>query len=90
MRRIAGNYFAEGPWRSTHPHSVRRAGNYHRTISTYLTAVLDHGFALWACDEPVPTDAVRAEAPHQCRAAYANEDRGIAYAIHTADGAGWW
>jgi SAM-dependent methyltransferase len=30
LRRVAGNYFAEGLWRSTNPHSVRRAGNYHR------------------------------------------------------------
>jgi ubiquinone/menaquinone biosynthesis C-methylase UbiE len=65
MRRVAGDYFAEGLWRSAHPHSVRRAGNYHRTISTYITAVLHHGFALWSCEEPVPTEAVRTEAPHR-------------------------
>jgi ubiquinone/menaquinone biosynthesis C-methylase UbiE len=65
MRRVAGDYFAEGLWRSAHPHSVRRAGNYHRTISTYLTAVLDHGFALRSCGEPAPSDAVRAEVPHR-------------------------
>jgi SAM-dependent methyltransferase len=65
LRRVAGNYFAEGLWRSAHPHSVRRAGNYHRTISTYLTAVLDHGFTLRSCREPAPSDAVRTEAPHR-------------------------
>lgn len=65
MRRVAGDYFAEGLWRSTHPHSVRRAGNYHRTISTYVTAVLDHGFALQSLEEPAPSDAVRAEVPHR-------------------------
>lgn len=65
MRRVAGDYFAEGLWRSAHPHSVRRAGNYHRTISTYLTAVLDHGFALRSCGEPAPSDAVRAGVPHR-------------------------
>ncbi|MFB1298738.1 class I SAM-dependent methyltransferase [Mycobacterium sp. pW049] len=65
MRRTAGEYFAEGLWRSTHPQSVRRAGNYHRTISTYLTAVLDHGFTLRSCTDPAPSDAVRAEAPHR-------------------------
>lgn len=65
LRRAVGNYFAEGLWRSTHPHSVRRAGNYHRTISTYLSAVVDHGFALRRCEEPAPSDAVRAEAPHR-------------------------
>jgi ubiquinone/menaquinone biosynthesis C-methylase UbiE len=65
MRRVVGDYFDEGHWRSAHPHSVRRAGNYHRTISTYITAVLDHGFALRSCEEPAPTDAVRAETPHR-------------------------
>ncbi|AQT77999.1 hypothetical protein B1R94_00225 [Mycolicibacterium litorale] len=65
MRRAAGDYFAEGLWRSAHPHSVRRAGNYHRTISAYLTAVMDHGFALRGCGEPAPGDAVRAEVPHR-------------------------
>lgn len=65
LRRVAGDYFAEGLWRSTNPHSVRRAGNYHRTMSTYLNTVLDHGFTLRSCDEPAPTDAVRAEVPHR-------------------------
>jgi SAM-dependent methyltransferase len=65
LRRVAGDYFAEGLWRSAHPHSVGRAGNYHRTISTYIAAVLDHGFVLQRCDEPDPTDTVRAEAPHR-------------------------
>lgn len=65
LRRAAGDYFAEGLWRSAHPNSVRRAGNYHRTVSTYITAVLAHGFAMRSCEEPAPTDAVRAEAPHR-------------------------
>jgi SAM-dependent methyltransferase len=65
IRRTAGDYFAEGLWRSTHPHSVRRAGNYHRTISTYITALLSHGFAIRSCHEPPPNDEVRAEAPHR-------------------------
>jgi hypothetical protein len=65
LRRVAGDYFAEGLWRSTSPHSVRRAGNYHRTLSTYLNTVLGHGFTLRSCDEPAPTAAVRAEVPHR-------------------------
>jgi ubiquinone/menaquinone biosynthesis C-methylase UbiE len=65
MRRAAGDYFAEGLWRSAHPQSVRRAGNCHRTVSTYLTAVLNHSFTLRSCREPAPNDAVRAEAPHR-------------------------
>ncbi|OPX12943.1 class I SAM-dependent methyltransferase [Mycobacterium sp. AT1] len=65
IRRAVGDYSAEGLWRSTHPHSVRRAGNYHRTISTYVTAALKHGFVLRSFDEPAPSDEVRAEAPHR-------------------------
>lgn len=65
LRRAVGDYFAEGLWRSPHPHSVRRAGNYHRTISAYVTAVLGHGFVLRRLDEPAPSDEIRAEAPHR-------------------------
>jgi ubiquinone/menaquinone biosynthesis C-methylase UbiE len=64
-RRTVGDYLAEGFWRSAHPHSVRRAGNYHRTISTYITTLLNHGFTLRSCEEPTPTDQVRADAPHR-------------------------
>lgn len=65
IRRAVGDYFAEGLWRSPHPHSVRRAGNHHRTIRTYVTAVLEHGFVLRGLDEPAPSDEIRAEAPHR-------------------------
>lgn len=65
IRRAVGDYFAEGLWRSPHPRSVRRAGNYHRTISTYVTAVLKHGFLLRSLNEPAPSDEIRAEAPHR-------------------------
>jgi ubiquinone/menaquinone biosynthesis C-methylase UbiE len=64
-RRTAGDYFAEGLWRSPHPSSVRRAGNYHRTISTYLTTVASHGFALQSCEEPPPSGEICAEALHR-------------------------
>lgn len=64
-RRITGDYLAEGLWRSTHPQSVRRAGNYHRTISTYVTAILGRGFALRSYAEPPPNDEVRAASPHR-------------------------
>ena len=59
-RRLIGDYLAEGFWRSPHPHSVRRAGNYHRTIITYVTALIDHGFALEVVAEPEPDGRVRA------------------------------
>lgn len=45
--------------------SARRAGNVHRAISTYVTAVLEHGFVLRSLDEPAPSDEVSAAAPHR-------------------------
>jgi SAM-dependent methyltransferase len=62
-RRTVGDYLAEGFWRSDNPEGARRAGNQHRTLSTYLTALLEQGFALEAIAEPAPTEPVRAEQP---------------------------
>lgn len=64
-RRVVGDYLAEGFWRSTHPQSVRRAGNYHRTIATYMTALTDHGLSLDVLAEPPPNEKVSAENPHR-------------------------
>jgi len=44
-RRTIGDYFAGGIWRTTDSHSAGGAGNYHRTITTYVTALRNHGFA---------------------------------------------
>ena len=65
QRRVIGNYLAEGFWRSTHLQSVRRAGNYHRTIATYMTALTDHGLLLEVLAEPRPNEKVTAENPHR-------------------------
>jgi SAM-dependent methyltransferase len=63
--RVIGRYAAEGFWRSANPHGVRRAGNHHRTISHYLSALIDHGFRLTMIAEP-PADAdVVAEQPRR-------------------------
>jgi ubiquinone/menaquinone biosynthesis C-methylase UbiE len=64
-RRLVGDYFAEGLWRTANPQSVRRAGNYHRTISTYVGALMDHGFELEVVAEPAPDDQVRETNPHR-------------------------
>jgi ubiquinone/menaquinone biosynthesis C-methylase UbiE len=64
-RRLVGEYFAEGLWRTAKPQSVRRAGNYHRTIATYVSALMDHGFALEVLAEPAPDDQVRETNPHR-------------------------
>jgi hypothetical protein len=47
-----GSYFDERWW-NTGGDGVRgRVGSNHRTLSTYLNAMLMHGFALQATDEP--------------------------------------
>jgi len=65
QRRVIGEYLAEGFWRSTHLQSVRRAGNYHRTIATYMTALTDHGLSVQVFAEPRPNQEVAAENPHR-------------------------
>jgi ubiquinone/menaquinone biosynthesis C-methylase UbiE len=65
VRRVLGDYLDEGFWRSTHPQSVRRAGNYHRTISSYTAALIEHGFSIEVLAEPAPNDRVIATNPHR-------------------------
>lgn len=52
VRRVVGDYPAEGFWRSANPEGVRRAGNHHRMLSTYLTALIGNRFLVEAVDEP--------------------------------------
>ncbi|MFI5635358.1 class I SAM-dependent methyltransferase [Streptomyces sp. NPDC051664] len=40
VRRVVGDYLTEGFWRSRNPEGARRAGNQHRKVSTYLTALM--------------------------------------------------
>ncbi|SEG93037.1 Methyltransferase domain-containing protein [Actinacidiphila yanglinensis] len=65
VRRVVGDYLAEGFWRSDNPEGARRAGNQHRTLSTYLTALVRHGFVLETVVEPSPSDQVVAAQPHR-------------------------
>jgi ubiquinone/menaquinone biosynthesis C-methylase UbiE len=53
-RRIVGNYFAQGFWRSANPSGVRRAGNQHRTLSRYLMALVAERFVIELVAEPQP------------------------------------
>lgn len=64
-RRLVGDYFAEGFWRLAESQSVRRAGNYHRTITTYVRTLIDHGFVLEVLAEPAPDVGVRTTNPHR-------------------------
>ncbi len=64
-RRVVGDYHAEGFWRSDDPESVRRAGNQHRTLSTYLTTLVARGFRIEAVAEPSPNAEVIAEQPQR-------------------------
>lgn len=49
---VVSGYFRERFWRSANPEGVRRAGNYHRMLSTYLTALSHAGFDLEIALEP--------------------------------------
>ncbi|TWF82907.1 class I SAM-dependent methyltransferase [Kitasatospora viridis] len=65
VRRAVGDYLTEGFWRSDNPAGVRRAGNQHHTVATYLTALLDAGFALEAVTEPAPPPPVTQQQPQR-------------------------
>jgi SAM-dependent methyltransferase len=56
-------YFRERFWRSSNPKGVRRAGNYHRTLSTYLNGLVRAGFVLDAVDEPSASDLLLQQQP---------------------------
>lgn len=61
--RMIGDYLTERFWRSANPAGVRRAGNHHRTVSTYLNALAASGFRLEIADEPPATGALAREQP---------------------------
>jgi SAM-dependent methyltransferase len=50
--RLVTHYLQEEFWRSPNPEGVRRAGAYHRRLSTYLNAFVRHGFLLEQALEP--------------------------------------
>ncbi len=56
-------YFHERFWRSAKPNGVRRAGNHHRTLSTYLNGLVRCGFRLEAVEEPPASARLAAEQP---------------------------
>jgi SAM-dependent methyltransferase len=56
-------YFDERFWRSSNPNGVRRAGNYHRTLATYLNALVRNGFRLEEVAEPRPGPLLARQQP---------------------------
>jgi hypothetical protein len=52
LARVVASYLREQFWRSPNPQGVRRAGTYHRTLSTYLNALVRYGFVLEEATEP--------------------------------------
>lgn len=61
--RLISSYFDERFWRSSNPNGVRRAGNYHRMLSTYLNALSAQGFALEVAIEPVADKSLESQQP---------------------------
>jgi len=57
--RDAG-YHAEGWWLADNPGIRGRVGSSHRTLSTYLNALVRHGLAIEAAAEPPPSAGVLA------------------------------
>lgn len=61
--RQVGDYLTERFWRSANPSGVRRAGNHHRTLSTYLNTLTSCGFTLDLADEPPAHSRLAADQP---------------------------
>jgi ubiquinone/menaquinone biosynthesis C-methylase UbiE len=61
--RLVNGYFDERFWRSPNPQGVRRAGNHHRTLGTYLNALIRAGFVIDTVDEPRPTPGLAEQQP---------------------------
>lgn len=62
--RFVSSYFDEGFWRSANPDGIRgRAGSHHRTLSTYLSALVAAGLGIAAVDEPRASARLLAQQP---------------------------
>ncbi len=62
--RAVHAYFEDGFWRSGNPHGVRgRAGNHHRSLATYLNALIGAGLRIDAVAEPRATPLLASQQP---------------------------
>ena len=60
---VVPEYLDERFWRSTNPEGVRRAGQHHRTLATYLNALVGAGFALQHVVEPPASERLARQQP---------------------------
>ena len=60
---VVRGYFEERFWRSSNPHGVRRAGNHHRTLTTYLNALVRARLTVEQVAEPMATGRLGTERP---------------------------
>jgi SAM-dependent methyltransferase len=63
LGRFVGGYFEERFWRSANPQGVRRAGNHHRMLSTYLNGLMAAGLTIEAVAEPRPQPLLAEQQP---------------------------
>lgn len=61
--RLVSGYYDPAFWRSPDPQGVRRVGNYHRPLSTYLNTLIQQGYVVAGITEPRPPQAVTALHP---------------------------
>jgi ubiquinone/menaquinone biosynthesis C-methylase UbiE len=61
--RRVNRYFDECFWRSANPQGVRRAGNHHRPLATYLNSLIAAGFVIDTVDEPRPAPRLAEQQP---------------------------
>jgi hypothetical protein len=53
VSRVIHEYFDEGYWQSENPERLRgKVGDWHRTVSTYVNALIDTGFTIERVLEP--------------------------------------
>lgn len=66
--RVINTYFDEGFWRSSNRDGIRgRAGNYHRTLSTYLNDFIHGGFVIEEVAEPAASPLLADQQPVYAR-----------------------
>lgn len=83
ISRVVRGYFAEGEWQSANPGGVRgMVGAHHRTLGTYLNALVAAGLILTEACEPVVTGdlAIRLPGYHEVPALF------LAHCRNDADG----